>query len=161
MTDITHTNERFKILSKSSDFLNIILDNINSCVMLLDNELKLRAFNNPLTTIFSNKRGTDILYRRCGEAIGCAHQIEENKACGSTSYCSQCELRMASLYSYIENKPVENKHLIKSFIDHNGIKSDKHLQFSTRLFIYNKEKYIVVIIDDITELKMLEMEKVD
>ncbi|WP_282014866.1 hypothetical protein [Marinifilum flexuosum] len=157
--DLTHTNERFSILSNSSDFLNIILNNISSCVMLLDNELKLRAFNDPLTTIFSNKKNQELLYRKCGEVLGCAYQIEEDSPCGSTSKCNTCEIRISALLSYVENRPVYNENLIKSFVDFEGNREDKHLQFSTRLFKYRDENYIVAIIDDITELKTLQIAK--
>ncbi|NOU59995.1 hypothetical protein [Marinifilum caeruleilacunae] len=156
-TKLTHTNERFSVLSGSSDFLNIILNNISSCVMLLDNELRLRAFNDPLTTIFSNKKNEELLYRKCGEVLGCAYQIEEGTPCGSTSKCNTCELRVSALYSYVENKPIYNAHLMKSFIDFDGNKEDKHLQFSTRLFKYQKENYIVAIIEDITALKQAQI----
>lgn len=157
--DLTHTNERFSVLSNSSDFLNIILNNISSCVMLLDNELRLRAFNDPLTTIFSNKKNQELLYRKCGEVLGCAYQIEEGSPCGSTSKCNHCEIRISALLSYVENKPVHNENLIKPFVDFEGNKEDKHLQFSTRLFKYRDENYIVAIIDDITELKKLQIAK--
>ncbi|WP_282125497.1 hypothetical protein [Marinifilum flexuosum] len=157
--DLTHTNERFSILSNSSDFLNIILNNISSCVMLLDNELKLRAFNDPLTTIFSNKKNQELLYRKCGEVLGCAYQIEEDSPCGSTSKCNTCEIRISALLSYVENRPVYNENLIKSFVDFEGNREDKHLQLSTRLFKYRDENYIVAIIDDITELKTLQKVK--
>ncbi|RKE02151.1 nitrogen regulation protein NR(II) [Marinifilum flexuosum] len=157
--DLTHTNERFSILSNSSDFLNIILNNISSCVMLLDNELKLRAFNDPLTTIFSNKKNQELLYRKCGEVLGCAYQIEEDSPCGSTSKCNTCEIRISALLSYVENRPVYNESLIKSFVDFEGNREDKHLQLSTRLFKYRDEIYIVAIIDDITELKTLQVAK--
>ena len=69
-TDITHTNERFSELSESSEFLNLILNNISSCIMLLDKDLKLRAYNDPLLSIFSNKKNENLLYRKCGEVIG-------------------------------------------------------------------------------------------
>lgn len=157
--DLTHTNERFSVLSNSSDFLNIILNNISSCVMLLDNKLRLRAFNDPLTTIFSNKKNQELLYRKCGEVLGCAYQIEEDSPCGSTSKCNNCEIRISALLSYVENKPVYNENLIKSFVDFDGNREDKHLQFSTRLFKYRDENYIVAIIDDITELKTLQIAK--
>jgi hypothetical protein len=157
--DLTHTNERFSVLSNSSDFLNIILNNISSCVMLLDNELRLRAFNDPLTTIFSNKKNQELLYRKCGDVLGCAHQIEEDSPCGSTSKCNTCEIRISALLSYVENRPVNNENLIKSFVDFDGNREDKHLQFSTRLFKYRDENYIVAIIDDITELKNLQIAK--
>jgi sigma-B regulation protein RsbU (phosphoserine phosphatase) len=158
-TSLTHTNERFSVLSGSSDFLNIVLNNISSCVMLLDNELRLRAFNNPLTTIFSNKKNEELLYRKCGEVLGCAYLIKEDGTCGATSKCNTCQLRISALTSYVENKPIMNKSLTKPFVNYDGKIEIKHLIFSTRLFKFKKEKYIITIIDDITELKKLQMKK--
>jgi len=39
--------------------------------------MELQAFNEPMMSIFSNKSDEDLLYRKCGEAIGCTYQIEE------------------------------------------------------------------------------------
>lgn len=144
------TNESFSFLSKSSEFLNLVLNNINSCILLLDKEVRLRAFNNALRTIFSNKKDEDLLYIPCGEAIGCAYQIEEQKECGSTSRCNTCELRIAALTSYMNNVPVYKNHIVKPFFTSENKKVDKHLQFSTRLFHFQKDKYIIMIIEDIT-----------
>ncbi|MBN2597195.1 MAG: hypothetical protein JXR82_10470 [Marinifilaceae bacterium] len=151
-TDITHTNEQFSALSKSSEFLNLILNNINSCIMLLDKDLMLRAYNEPLLSIFSNKRNENLMYRKCGEVIGCAYQIEEQKLCGNTSMCRSCELRISALNSYVRNEAIFNEKITKPFFNFEGVKVDKHLQFSTRLFPYQKEKYIIMILEDITEL---------
>jgi len=156
-TDISMTNESFNLLKGSSNFLNMVLNNINSCVLLLDKDMKLRAFNDSLKTIFSNKKDEDSLYRRCGEAIGCAYQVEEQKECGTTSMCSHCDLRISALNSYLNNEVIYKNHITRQFFDSNCDKVDKHLQFSTRLFQYNNEKYIVMIIEDITrfiELKL-------
>lgn len=154
---VTHTNEQFSVLSNSKEFLSLVLDNITSCVMLLDKELRLRAFNNPLRTIFSYRKDEDILYRRCGDVIGCMHQVEEQKTCGSTSKCKKCEIRVAVLHSYIDQIPICNQQITRNFYDSDGNKAEKHLQFSTRLFSFAKEKYIITIIDDITELKRLQI----
>ncbi len=151
-TDITHTNERFSVLSESSEFLNLILNNINSCIMLLDKDLKLRAYNDPLLSIFSNKKNENLLYRKCGEVIGCAYQIEEQKLCGNTSMCRTCDLRISALTSYANNEAIFKEKITKPFFNFEGQKIDKHLQFSTRLFHYQKEKYIIMILEDITEL---------
>lgn len=151
-TDITHTNERFSVLSESSEFLNLILNNINSCIMLLDKDLKLRAYNDPLLSIFSNKKNENLMYRKCGEVIGCAYQIEEQKLCGDTSMCRICELRISALNSYASNEAIFNEKITKPFFNFEGVKVEKHLQFSTRLFSYQKEKYIIMILEDITEL---------
>jgi hypothetical protein len=150
-SDLALTNVSFSFLRNSSDFLTILLNNINSCVLLLDKDVKLQAFNDSLKTIFSNKEDEDILYKRCGEAIGCAYQIEEQQDCGKTSKCCYCELRVAALTSYMNNETIYKDHISKPFINSNNQKVDKHLQFSTRLFQFENEKYIMMIIEDITK----------
>lgn len=151
-SEISMTNESFSFLKGSSVFMNMILNNISSCVLMLDKDMRLQAFNDSLKTIFSNKKDEHLLYMRCGEAIGCAYQIEERKDCGKTSRCDSCELREAALTSYINGETIYNNHITKPFINFNGNRIDKHLQFSTRSFTFNKEKYIILIIEDITPL---------
>ncbi len=151
-TNLTNTNESFAFLTHSSDFLNIVLNNINSCVLLLDKNMILKAFNDSLKTIFTNKKDENLQYRKCGEAIGCAYQIQEAKDCGKTSKCHNCELRVSALTSYMNNKVVYKKHISKPFINYQNKRINKHLQFSTRLFLFNEEKYIIMIIEDITNL---------
>ncbi|MBN2813323.1 MAG: hypothetical protein JXQ80_04555 [Bacteroidales bacterium] len=148
--DMTLTNESFSFLSKSSEFLNLILNNINSCVLLLDKDLRLRAYNDALKTIFSNRKDENLLYVRCGEAIGCAYHVEEKKDCGSTSKCKDCELRIAALTSYMKDRVIYKDHIVRPFFTHDNRKVDKDLQFSTRLFHFNREKYVIMIIEDIS-----------
>ncbi len=156
-SEISQSNHTFDFLHGSSEFLDLVMNNITSCILLLDNEMKLHAFNDALKTIFSNKKDESLLYVRCGEGIGCAYQIEEKKDCGSTTHCNECELRVSALYSYVNDKPVYKEHITRPFYDHKFVKRDKHLQFSTSLFIFNREKYIIMIIEDIT--KFVELKK--
>jgi sigma-B regulation protein RsbU (phosphoserine phosphatase) len=149
-SDISMTNESFSFLSQSSDFLNMALNNIKSSVLLLDKEMRLKAYNNALKTIFSNKRDEDLLYVKCGEAIGCAYQVDEEKECGTTSKCCDCELRIAALTSYVDGDEIYNDHIVKPFFTREKVKVDKHLQFSTRLFLHGREKYIMMIVEDIS-----------
>ncbi len=59
--------------------------------------MELQAFNDSLKTIFLNKKDEDVLYKKCGEAIGCAYQVEEATQCGKTSNCCKCDLRLSAL----------------------------------------------------------------
>jgi sigma-B regulation protein RsbU (phosphoserine phosphatase) len=152
------TNVSFSFLKGSDEFLNIVLDNINSCVLLLDKDYYLKAFNEVLKTIFSNKKDEDLLYMKCGEAIGCAYQIEEQKECGETTHCCDCELREAALISYTKNEVVYKESIVRPFYNAQHQKVDKHIQFSTRLFKFKKDKYVILIIEDIT--KFIKPEKV-
>lgn len=150
--EISSTNITFDFLHNSKEFLNIILNKISNCVLLLNKNMELYAFNDPIKTLFLNKKDEDLLYVRCGEAIGCAHTVEEMKKCGETDKCSDCELRVTALESYLNHKPVYRKKLSREFykIDHN--KELKHLQFSVLPFYFKQEYYIVVIVEEITEL---------
>jgi sigma-B regulation protein RsbU (phosphoserine phosphatase) len=150
-SEIAHTNTSFGYLSHSSEFLNIVLNNINECVLLLNQDMELQAYNDALKTIFSNRADEDLMYVRCGEAIGCAYTIEELKDCGTTSHCETCELRIAALESYVKNKNIYKDHIYRPFFDHSNNKIDKHLQFSTRYFKFENEEYIIMIIEDITK----------
>jgi hypothetical protein len=149
--EITFTNKSFDFLQNSSEFLNIILNNTNSAILLLDKDVRLKAFNNSLKTIFSNKKDENLLYIKCGEAIGCAYQIEEKTECGNTSQCCNCDLRISALTSYMNNEIIYKNHIIKPFFTYDNKKVDKHLQFSTRLFHFLDEKYIIMIIEDISK----------
>jgi hypothetical protein len=148
--DLCFTNVSFNFLSGSSEFVNLIMNNISSCILLLDKDVRLTAFNDSLKTIFSNRKDEDLIYKKCGEAIGCAYQIEEQKSCGDTSQCNNCELRVAALASYLNDESIFKDHIVKPFFDYNNKKVDKHIQFSTRVFNFNGDKYVIMIIDDIS-----------
>ncbi|MCY1721438.1 hypothetical protein OU798_13865 [Prolixibacteraceae bacterium Z1-6] len=150
--DRTMANHSFEMLAKSGEFLNIVVNNITSCILLLDREMKLKAFNNALRSIFSNKADENILYMRCGEAIGCAYQIKELKDCGKTSKCSTCELRLAGMESYLNNTEIYNEHITRPFFNKNNQQEIKDLRFSTRRFHFQQERYIIMILEDITFL---------
>jgi sigma-B regulation protein RsbU (phosphoserine phosphatase) len=154
MKNISLTNESFDMLKGSSSFLNLVLNNITSCVLLLNQKMELQAFNDATKTIFSNKQDEHLLYKRCGEAIGCAYHIEEAKNCGETSRCCSCELRIAAIKSYMEDCDVYKDFVERPFYKCSGEKVMKQLQFSTRVFRDHNEKYIIMIVDDISNISL-------
>jgi sigma-B regulation protein RsbU (phosphoserine phosphatase) len=156
---LSHSNERFSDLAKCNHFLESILNNITSCVLLLDKDMKLRAFNQPLKAMFDRKENENLLFVHCGEAIGCAYQVEEQTDCGFTQQCNTCELRIAALTTFATGKTVSKQRITRPFFNKEGIKIDKHLQFSTKLFKYKGQRHLLMIIDDVTDLITLEKER--
>jgi hypothetical protein len=148
--NVSLTNVSFDHLSKSNDFLNLIIHSISSCVLLLNQEMMLKAYNEPFRTIFSNKPDEDIMYHKCGNVIGCAYAVEEVKECGTTSQCSSCSLRISALKSYTDGILVYKEKISREFYTSEHKKELKQLQFSTRIFHFELERYIVLIIDDIS-----------
>ena len=99
-TNVALTNVSFNFLKGSPEFLELILENINSAVLLLNNKMQLISFNNAFTTIFPLNKDKNLAFVKCGEAIGCAYQVEEQKECGKTSNCRNCEIKKKR-YFYI------------------------------------------------------------
>ena len=149
---LASTNVSFDFLKHSDEFLYKVLNNISSAVLLLNKGMELKAFNDSLKTIFSNKKDENLLYMRCGEAIGCAYQIEEAVECGKSTKCCTCDLRVSALNSYINDEVIFKKHIKRPFYTKDGIKVQKDLQFSTRLFRFQGDKYIMLIVEDISPL---------
>lgn len=164
---ISSENTSFNFLHGSADFMNIILENMTSCVLLLDRNMELQAFNNCMKTIFSNKPNEDLLYKKCGNAIGCAYPVEEEKDCGETTKCKDCQLRKDAIHAYSQKSALYNKRIDREFYTKKSRKEMKHLRYSVRHFLFRKDNYIMVIVQDLTELIKkqliidLQMEKLD
>jgi hypothetical protein len=150
--DTSINNISFSYLSTSPQFLNLIINNITSCVLLLNNQMMLKAYNDPLKTMFSNKKHEDIIYHKCGNVIGCAYAVEEEAECGTASHYAYCILRESALLTYASGKPTIKQKFSRDFYTSATHKELKHLQFSIKVFDFHLERYILLIIDDITSL---------
>lgn len=142
----------FDALSKSGDFLKMVLNNIGTCVLLLDYEMMLVAINDVTKTLFSNYANEHLDYKKCGNVLGCAWVAESHKECGTTDACKKCDLREAALITILSKKPVYKRRLEREFYTISGQKVMKHLQFSTRHFEYLDENYVIIFIEDVTHL---------
>ena len=67
-SDISLTNTSFNYLSNSSEFLNIVLSNISSCVLLLNEHMELQAYNDALKTILPIETSTMVGFNSLLEA---------------------------------------------------------------------------------------------
>ena len=150
--DISSENTSFNYLRSSPDFLNQVINNISSCVLLLDQDMKLQAFNDAMSTIFSNTPNEYLLYQKCGNAIGCAVAVENEAECGQTEQCCSCLLRKAAIMTYAEGVIYHKNRIRREFFTKDGKKVMKHLQYSTRRISFNQDNYVMVIIDDLTDL---------
>jgi len=142
---------KIKNLKDSSEFLNILFDNINSALFIVDNEIKVREFNNAFSLLL-NRRAEDIIGKLCGNALGCAFTVDENALCGEASYCKQCDLRKSLIFGFTKQVPTDKQHLLREFYI-NGVKVPKHFLYTTRYIVFDGKEMILMIVDDITELE--------
>jgi phosphoserine phosphatase RsbU/P len=143
-------------LRESTEFLNLLLSNINSAVLIVDENLKIHQFNEFFVELFDN--ALDIYVEKSfGQATGCINAVMEDKPCGKTSHCHSCILRKSLIKSMIEKMPADKITLERVFYI-NGEAKPKHLEFSTRPVFYRDQKLTLVIIYDITDIEQKKIE---
>ncbi|MDY0039044.1 MAG: PP2C family protein-serine/threonine phosphatase [Desulforhabdus sp.] len=146
----------FSDLRESNEFLNLLLDNMNSAVLIADENLQINHFNDTFLQLFS-KSEENVLVSKFGKATSCAFSVEEEKPCGETTHCESCVLRRAALRTMVEKIPVDNMRMERAFyID--GKPVVKYLDISTRHITFQGRKMILLILYDVTELETQKLE---
>ena len=143
-------------LKESNEFLNLLLDNINSAVLIADENLQIHQFNDSFLNLFDSA-AESVLEATFGETAGCVNAVVENKSCGQTSHCAQCILKRSLIQTLTDRVPVDNQPLNRVFYI-NGEPVEKHLQFSTRTIMYQGEKMFLIIIYDVTDIETQKIE---
>ena len=143
-------------LKESKEFLNLLLDNINSAILIVDENLQIHQFNKSFHSLFDHatERVNDHSF---GQITGCVNAVEENKSCGATSQCQLCVLRKSFLQTFLEDFPIERKRLERVFYIE-GVPVLKYLEFSSRLIQFHGRKMVLVVIYDITEIEQKKRE---
>ncbi len=146
----------FSDLRESNEFLNILLDNMNSAVLIADENLQIHHFNDKFLQLFEKSKD-HVLIKRFGKATGCIYCVEERKACGETSQCESCVLRRSALKTMVEKAPVDKVKLERVFyID--GVPTTKFLEISTRHVHFQGKRMIFIIIYDVTGIEQQKIE---
>lgn len=143
-------------LKDSNEFLNLLLDNMDTAVLIADENLKIHEFNDSFLSLFDRSYNSvvDITF---GPASGLVNAVKENKTCGETSACGHCVLRQSLLQTLLEDVPTYRKRLERVFyID--GVPMQKYLEFTARPISFQSQKMILVIIYDITEIVQSKIE---
>lgn len=138
----------FDEIPPSKEFLSFILGNMNSTLVVLNNNMEVQAFSNPLTEMFAHKKSEYLLYKRFGEAIGCEFQVEEKNPCGETSRCKNCSLRLNAMEALTKKKTLSHKSLVRDFYTTDGSKQNLHLVYSIKPFYHKNQYHLMVLLEE-------------
>lgn len=138
-------------LKESNEFLNILFENITSAIFIVDESIRVNNFNDSFSILFE-KREEQILGKLCGNAIGCSFAVEANADCGTTPYCKTCTLRKNIIKTMSQKIPIYKQSLSRDFYGKKN-KSTKHFIYTTKYINFHNNNYILIIVDDHTELE--------
>lgn len=140
-------------LKDSIGFLNSLLNNLVCAVFVLNKEIKLQSVNDPFKALF-HKEEEQAIGELCGNAIGCSFVVEESSICGHTANCGGCILRHSLIKAFHEKEyPIKESISRKFYID--DIPIQKHFLFTVKYVTYDDNDLLMVIFEDVTELKEL------
>ncbi|MFH2061310.1 MAG: PP2C family protein-serine/threonine phosphatase [Pseudomonadota bacterium] len=165
-----------KALKDSNEFLNTLLQNIETAVFIADEHLQIQQFNDSFLTLFSGQtlnqistgvtnqasgqtciQDTTIVHTAFGNATGCINAVKENKPCGETSVCQNCSLKK-SLLNTLETQKSSEKQSLERIFYFKGKPVKKYLEFSSRPITFHDQKMILFFVYDITTIKLSKLE---
>ncbi len=157
----TDTMIDIKALKDSNEFLNLLLENINTAVFIADETLQIHQFNDSFLSIFSHGGSpSSLVDMTFGAASGCINSIRENLPCGETSACQFCVIKKSLNHTLKTRKPDEKKFLERTFYI-NGIPEKKFLEFTSQPLHFAQREMILVFVYDITDIELSKLQLED
>ena len=138
------------LLFSSPDFSGFLFNNLSSAIFLVDRDFHVKQVNDAYQSLFS-KGEAEVIGELCGNALGCAFAVEENKPCGSTEACTACTIRN-SISKGFSDREVQSAYITRNFYI-NGEAKKKYLRMKTRTVNYQGTELAIIAVDDITELE--------
>ncbi|MBN1114182.1 MAG: PAS domain-containing sensor histidine kinase [Oligoflexia bacterium] len=135
---------------RSKDFLVKLMANVTSAVYILDPSYRIVSVNKPFRALF----GLDIkedFEDYNGNILGCSFAVENDFKCLKAGDCVKCSIHGAFEKALKEKKSTYKNILERTFyIKNQPVR--KTLQFTVKPIEYDNAVFVMVIVDDITEL---------
>lgn len=141
--------ERVKRLLETPEFLQVVMQNITSAVLVMDRDARIYHINDVAGLLFGQKT-QDMVGRLFGNAICCLVTQRSGMECGKFPSCAACSIRTAIEDVINKRRPIVKKKYTQD-ISIDGKKEQKIIQYSAKYIRYADEIFVIVIMDDITE----------
>lgn len=139
-------------LITEQSYLRSVLDALPTPIFVVDKDFKIYDINPAAKDLF--KIDTDVTLRRlCGAVMHCMHALKSEGGCGTTEHCPDCVIRNA--VETASNGETVHKQVYRMKIQNMDTISEVHLLVTTSPFSYDGSKFILMALEDITEVTNL------
>lgn len=139
-------------LLAQAEFLRNVFDAIPAVLLIVDSDVRILHLNAAASATLCldiNK----IYNKRGGEALHCIHSTSVPEGCGESRFCEDCvvgnSVREAALGSKVYRKATRMK------VHWDDKKTDLHLLVSAAPFLYAEKSYVLLTIENVSELIQL------
>ncbi len=140
-------------LANNLDFLHMLLDAVPSMLLVVDSDVRIFHMNAAAERLIGADRKV-VLMRRGGEALHCIHAEETPEGCGHAPACRDCVIRN-SVVRAAAGKPVCRESTKMKLLGPDGA-AEVHLQITASPLAYGENDYVLLVFEDITDLKRTE-----
>jgi transcriptional regulator with PAS, ATPase and Fis domain len=144
-------NERADLLGNAS-FVKALIESLPCGLLVIDEDGCVRAMNNICEHVFGTPPHVEF-GKGFGHILGCLHTLEEEKECGLSDHCVDCDLRRFAISSLGGNQRQRARTNLELVLD--GQVRDVHLLVTTVPFSHKNKRFSVLILQDITKLDSL------
>ena len=139
-------------LLAQAGFLREIFDAIPAMLVIVDDDVRIFHVN----TTASTGLGLDIKdvhHKRGGEALQCLHSTDMPAGCGRAPACADCVIRNSVGMAVRGGKTFRKETRMK--FGSGDRKKELHLLVSAAPFLHDEKPYVLVTIENISELMQL------
>ncbi|MBN2181857.1 MAG: PAS domain S-box protein [Sedimentisphaerales bacterium] len=144
-------------LDKKQKNLVAIFDAVPIGMFLVDENLYMTRANNAIRQMF-HKEYSQLIGRRVGDALGCINHINNEEGCGNTPACPGCSFRKAVQGVLDSDKSIFGLE-IRPTLKIDGKEIVPWFRISAKPVIIDNKKCVIVAIDDVTERKKAENDR--
>jgi PAS domain S-box-containing protein len=141
-------------IKEREEELTAIYDNAPLIMLLVDDNWTIHK-TNVFTAQFVGTTIANMVNRRCGEALHCAHACDISEGCGFGPSCKECAVRLTILNT-IETGISHREEEVKMSFPDMGNQREATFLISTKKLLIREQPLALVSMQDITERKQME-----
>ena len=140
-------------LFEKADFLQRLFDSVPSFLFVVDSDVRVFHFNAAARSLLGPERES-VLMKRAGEALHCIHSRDVPEGCGRGPHCRACVVRNSVNRAFNGERVLREIARVVLFL--NGQTAEVHLLITTSLMEYEGNRFALLIMEDVSELKKAE-----
>jgi PAS domain-containing protein len=139
------------LLAKAG-FLREIFDAIPAMLLIVDDDVRILHVN-ATASIGLGLDFREVHRKRGGEALHCVHSTDVPEGCGRAPACSDCVIRNSVGMALRGGKTYRKSAMME--LGTGDMKKELHFLVTAALFLYDKKTYVLLTIENVSELIQL------
>lgn len=133
-------------------FFHTIINAIPSPLLVEDQDLRIIQYNSAASVLFGQEP-EHILRHKTGDTLHCVNAAKTTKGCGHSADCSSCNVRNSVKQAFAD-KMINRLKTKMDLVSGNKVQ-EIHLLVTTSPFVFKENRYVLLLLEDISELIQL------